>query len=580
MNVLDLPSSQETVEDPTLPGSSAEGATIILIPESIEARLAFYEVAEWLQTQSEEPQTQAAQRHSRKCMWISSSPHKDPGVARLLKTGYAESLSSSSPLSSPRNPAASPARPTKPDNNSQDELEFWKGHYYLSLDEPPRNPPRGWVTGALRDSPHLNDLVLCLRTENDKLYNVRRNQAILQIHETGFVSVQPITGKSTTKVNGQTISRQTVLNQSSAKVAFGSLCYHVQYARGSYSNDYPTRLQRYLDEHLNIQTSLSALALTPTPSESSPITIGQWTISAGTVGKGGSGMVSIASNNQGKHVALKRMQVGKDRERIRKVQAKLETLAALSLRKNESRLLRLIEVITDDVRSINKIADVWFVQEPAAQGTLSTSLTAGLFKQGDERISIVTTILADILGATHFLHQNSWIHGDLKPVNIGIRTWTPEHKSIMLLDLDDAQHSPLPGMHHQARPGTGGTVGWLAPEREMTGYNELADIWSIGVMALEMIQGRHPWRQSNNPWRTGSEAGQLQREFKAMYQEAIGNLNKLDNEALRNAVLGMVRHPYAETSTQRQSRLTAKEALHLMMPAEDNERLGKRHRGS
>lgn len=46
MDISDIPSSQETVEDPTLPGSSAEGATIILTPENAEARLAFSEVAE------------------------------------------------------------------------------------------------------------------------------------------------------------------------------------------------------------------------------------------------------------------------------------------------------------------------------------------------------------------------------------------------------------------------------------------------------------------------------------------------------------------------------------------------------
>jgi hypothetical protein len=380
----DVPSSQETVEDPTLPGSSAEGATIILTPENVEARLAFFEVAEWLQKQTEDRQIHAAQQHTRKYMWISSKQHEDPEVARLAERGVSESLSSSSPISSPQNPTSS-FRSTKLENNNQQHLELWKGHYFLSLNEPPRNPSRGWVVGALRDSPHMNDIVLCLRSNNSKMYNVRRNQAIFQIHETSFVYVQAITDRSTTKVNGEKISSKRVLNQSPAKISFGSLCYHVQYARGSYTDDYANRIQQYLNKHLNIQTSLAALELTPTPSENSPITIGQWTVSAGTVGKGGSGMVSIASDTKGKYVALKRVQVGKDRERIRKVQAKLQLLSALSQRKKETRLLRLIEVITDDVRSTNKIADVWFVQEPAAQGTLSTILAAGLFRQGDER---------------------------------------------------------------------------------------------------------------------------------------------------------------------------------------------------
>ncbi|KAF5700469.1 STE kinase [Fusarium mundagurra] len=573
MDVSDIPSSQETVEDPTLPGSSAEGATIILTPENAEARLAFSEVAEWLKGQEEDPDIQVARQHTQKCMWISSKRQNDHEISRLL-TG-SEALSSSSPISSPRDPKSS-SRLNEAENKSPEQSRIWKGHYFISLNQPPRNPSRGWVIGSLRGAPHMNDIVLCLRSGDSKMYKVRRNQAILQIDETSFVYVQPITERSATMVNGDKISSKRVFNQSSAQLAFGSLCYRIQYARGSYADDYPSRVKRYLDEHLGIATTLRELSLTPTPSENSPITIGQWTISAGTVGKGASGMVSIASNTLGQRVALKRVQVGRDREHTRKVQAKLETLAALCQRKDEIRLLRLIEVITDDVRSANRIADVWFVQEPAAQDVLSTALNRGFFKQA--RISIVKTVLTDILGATNFLHSNRWIHGDLKPVNIGIRTWTSECISLVLLDLDDAQESPFPGRHHSARPGTGGTIGWLAPEREMNGYNELADIWSIGVMAIEMISGRHPWRQGKNSWRPGPEASELQKEFHDMYGEAIGALNKLEDEALRDAVLGMVRHPYAETSAQRESRLTAKEALRLLGHAEDDENDSKRQK--
>ncbi|KAF5638572.1 STE kinase [Fusarium tjaetaba] len=571
MDVSDIPSSQETVEDPTLPGSSAEGASIILTPENAEARLAFSEVAEWLRGQSEDPQLQAARQHTQKCMWYSSKQQNDHEVARLLRT-ESENLSSSSPISSPRDP-----KPSSRSNKSEGHL-IWRGHYFISLDQPPRNPSRGWVVGSLRDAPHMNDIVLCLRSGNDKMYKVRRNQAILQIDETSFVYVQPMTDRSTTMVNGDRISGKRVFNHSSAQLAFGSLCYRIQYARGSYADDYPSRVKRYLDEHLNIATTLLELSLTPTPSESGSITIGQWTIGAGTVGKGASGMVSIASNVSGQRVALKRVQVGRDRERIQNVQTKLETLAALCQRKNENRLLRLIEVITDDVKSANRIADVWFVQEPAAQEVLSTALTRGLFKQGQERISIVTTVLADILGATNFLHRHRWIHGDLKPVNVGIRTWTSECISVVLLDLDDAEESPFPGRYHLARPGTGGTIGWLAPEREMTGYDELADIWSIGVMGIEMISGQHPWRQVKNPWRPNPEASQLQKEFHDMYGEALDTLNKLHDEALREAVLGMVRHPYAETSAQRESRLTVKEALKILGYGEDDENDSKRQK--
>ncbi|KAH7173097.1 hypothetical protein DER46DRAFT_634520 [Fusarium sp. MPI-SDFR-AT-0072] len=267
MDFSDIPSSQETVEDPTLPGSSAEGATIILTPENAEARLAFSEVTESLQIQTEDPIIQAAQQHIRRCMWISSKQQNDHEVSRLLRTG-SETLSSSSPISSPRDPKSS-FRSDKSEEKSQEQSRIWKGHYFISLDQPPRNPLRGWVVGSLRDAPHMNDIVLCLRSDKDRMYKL-------------------ITDRSTTMVNGDKITRK-------------------RYARGSYAADYPGRVKHYLDEHLKISKTLLELSLTPTPSESSPITIGQWTVSAGTVGKGASGMVSIASNDHGQRVALKRV---------------------------------------------------------------------------------------------------------------------------------------------------------------------------------------------------------------------------------------------------------------------------------
>ncbi|KAM5526600.1 hypothetical protein FOXYSP1_21000 [Fusarium oxysporum f. sp. phaseoli] len=140
MDFSDIPSSQETVEDPTLPGSSAEGATIILTPDNAEARLAFSEVAEWLQEQSEDPDVQAARQHTRKCMWISSKQQNDHEVDRLVRAA-SENLSSSSPISSPRDLKLS-SYSNKLEDKSPEQL-IWKGHYFISLNRPPRNPSRG-----------------------------------------------------------------------------------------------------------------------------------------------------------------------------------------------------------------------------------------------------------------------------------------------------------------------------------------------------------------------------------------------------------------------------------------------------
>ena len=120
---------------------------------------------------------------------------------------------------------------------------------------------------------------------------------------------------------------------------------------------------------------------------------------------------------------------------------------------------------------------------------------------------------------------------------MGIRAWKPEAKTIVLLDLDGAEQRPSPGEQHPAMPGTGGTVGWLSPEREMTGYTEKTDVWSIGVMALWMIEGRHPWRTNANPWRPGPRHYGSQALFHAMYQEALTGLNNCTDEGKSRPIL-------------------------------------------
>jgi serine/threonine protein kinase len=185
------------------------------------------------------------------------------------------------------------------------------------------------------------------------------------------------------------------------------------------------------------------------------------------------------------------------------------------------------------------------------------------------------TVLIEILEATQFLHKHGWIHGDIKPPNVGIRNWSSQTRSIVLLDLDDAQKSPPPGQTLPARPGTDGTIGWLAPERELDGYNETVDVWSIGVLALWMLSGRSPWGFSKNPWHPADECQSLRSTFKRFYRDRLINL-ELGDGVLKEAILGMLRYPYAETVEQRLPRLSAGEALEIFRP---RHKQGEGHQG-
>jgi hypothetical protein len=136
---------------------------------------------------------------------------------------------------------------------------------------------------------------------------------------------------------------------------------------------------------MGAQVSQSMLALTPTPSETGSVTVGQWTLTAGTVGSGATGRVSIGMDPKGKLVALKRMTVNGDRKRVQEMRRKLETLTSLAERQDEDRLLRFVEMITDDALGINRTADLWFVLEPVVADTLYSISAKTLLGAGDER---------------------------------------------------------------------------------------------------------------------------------------------------------------------------------------------------
>lgn len=203
-------------------------------------------------------------------------------------------------------------------------------------------------------------------------------------------------------------------------------------------------------------------------------------------------------------------------------------------------------------------------------------------------------MLIEILGALHFLHTNEWIHGDLKPDNIGVVDQQAVKLQIVLLDMDEAFPVLADGGLYTYPPGsTGGTIGWLSPEREMTGYDQSCDLWSLGVLVVWLVTGLHPWNFAVNPWRPGRRYEELRSRFHAEYYyttlqirkwEDAGSSNKsqvvrssnclITRVELAEVTLQMLRHPYSEDAQQRRARVTAAGALAIFKL--DNSRQWKR----
>ena len=120
----------------------------------------------------------------------------------------------------------------------------------------------------------------------------------------------------------------------------------------------------------------------------------------------------------------------------------------------------------------------FLVVEFLAGGTLADQLVRGPIPVS-RAVSIVTG-LADALAA---LHESGYLHGDVKPSNIGFTS----KGSPKLLDFGLARETDDVSL-------AGGTLRYLSPE-VLSGHSarEPDDVWSLCVVLYEMVSGGHPF---------------------------------------------------------------------------------------
>jgi len=122
------------------------------------------------------------------------------------------------------------------------------------------------------------------------------------------------------------------------------------------------------------------------------------------------------------------------------------------------------------------------------------SLRERLHREGKLPIDEAITILCEVAGALAYAHKQGVIHRDIKPENILL-----EDGQAVLADFGIA--AALAGPHHVTgerltRTGMSmGTVGYMAPEQSLGGsdVDSRADIYSLGVVAYEMLAGSAPF---------------------------------------------------------------------------------------
>jgi len=114
----------------------------------------------------------------------------------------------------------------------------------------------------------------------------------------------------------------------------------------------------------------------------------------------------------------------------------------------------------------------------------------------------VLRIVREMCSSLAEAHARGIVHRDLKPENVFLESW-PEHPEfVKVLDFGIAKpmRSTEPDMELTQVGETLGTLAYMSPEQLMSSpLDGQSDIYSLGVLAYEMMTGRLPYPEAHGP---------------------------------------------------------------------------------